>query len=94
MLQQINDREYLAEGSMKIDDINTALDLELESDDYDSIGGFIIEHLDHLPEAKESITLDNGITFEVESVEKNRIDKVHIYFPETVSSDVETEPAV
>ena len=38
--------------------------------------------------------LNNGITFEVESVEKNRIDKVHIYFPETVSSDVETEPAV
>ena len=94
MLQQINDREYLAEGSMKIDDINTALDLELESDDYDSIGGFIIEHLDHLPEAKESITLDDGITFEVESVEKNRIDKVHIYFPETVSSDTEMELVV
>lgn len=94
MLQQINNLEYLAEGSMKIDDINTALDLELESDDYDSIGGFIIEHLDHLPEEKESITLENGITLEVESVEKNRIDKVHIYFPESVSKDAKMKPVV
>ena len=41
-------REYLAKGSAKLDDLNEALDLHLETEDYDSIGGFVIEQLDHL----------------------------------------------
>ena len=39
-------REYLAKGSAKLDDLNEALDLHLETEDYDSIGGFVIEQLD------------------------------------------------
>ena len=33
---------------MNLDDLNDNLGTELESEDYDSLGGFIIEHLDRL----------------------------------------------
>lgn len=75
-------REYTAVGSAKLDDINDELGTELESEDYDSIGGFIIGQLDRLPEEHASVTLDNGIQLCVDKVEKNRIELVHIYLPE------------
>ena len=80
-LTRISDTEYIAEGSMKLDDLNDSLDLDLTSDDYDSVGGLVIGLLDHLPEAGEQVVQD-GITFVVESVEKNRIDKIHLYLPQ------------
>ena len=43
------EREYVVQGSAKLDDINEALHINLESEDYDSIGGYIIEQLDCLP---------------------------------------------
>ena len=64
--------EYLVEGSMKLDDLNDMLDLELESDDYDSIGGLVIGLLDHLPDEGEEVT-HKGVRLVVEKVEKNRI---------------------
>lgn len=70
--------EYLAEGTAKLEDINDALGLSLESEDYDSIAGHIIHLLDHLPIEGEQIT-ENNITFTVRAVDKNRIDKVHIF---------------
>ena len=53
LVQKISDREYIIEGSMHLDDVNDHLNTELDSEDYDSLGGFIIEHLDRLPVAAE-----------------------------------------
>lgn len=78
--------EYVVEGSMKLTDLNDRLDLELESEDYDSIGGLIIGQLDRLPEEGEEVTYD-GIRLVVESLDKNRIDKVHMYFPSREEAD-------
>ena len=88
-LQKISDLEYRVEGSMKLDDINDALELSLSSENYDSVGGLIIGELDHLPVASESITSQN-IRFVVESMDKNRIEWVKIYLPEP-EEDVEEE---
>ena len=86
LIKEISDHEYIIEGSMKLDDINDALhlpdkDLALVSEDYDSIGGYIIEQLDHLPELHEGITTESGIRLVVDKMDKNRIDKVHMYLP-------------
>lgn len=70
--------EYMVEGSMKLDDLNDRLGLQLESEDYDSIGGLIIGLLDRLPESGEEVACD-GIRLVVEQLDKNRIDKVHMY---------------
>ena len=80
-LQKIGDLEYRVEGSMKLDDINEALELTLSSEDYDSVGGLIIGELDHLPEAGESV-VTQGIRFVVEAMDKNRIEWVRMYLPE------------
>ena len=78
------EREYVVQGSAKLDDINEALHINLESEDYDSIGGYIIEQLDHLPELHEGITTASGIRLVVDKMDKNRIDKVHMYLPKNV----------
>ena len=82
LIQEISDREYVVEGSSKLDDLNDQIGLCLYSEDYDSIGGIVIELLDRLPQAGESVVTDSGIRLVVDEIDKNRIDKVHIYLPE------------
>ena len=76
-IQVISPTEYLVEGSTKISDVNEILDIELESEEFDSIGGYIIGYIKHIPEENELIEVD-GIKFNIESVDKNRIKKIRI----------------
>ena len=80
-LIQLSDGQYLVEGAMKLDDLNHKLNLELTSEDYDSVGGWVIDRLEHLPAQGEEVEWE-GVRLVVEQVEKNRIDKIHIYLPE------------
>lgn len=80
--KKINDYEFIIEGAMHLDDLNDHIELHLESEDYDSVGGFIIEHLDRLPAEKDEYLMENGVRMVVDSLDKNRIEKVHIYLPE------------
>lgn len=86
-IQEISDREYIVEGSINLDDLNDRLDLNLSSEEYDSLGGFIIEYLDRLPEKGDSITTEEGIRMVVETLDKNRIESVHLYLPEPASNN-------
>lgn len=86
-IRAITEREYIVEGSTNLDDLNDSLNLSLESEDYDSVGGFIIEQLDRLPEAGDEITTEEGIRMVVEKLDKNRVEKVHIYLPDSVASE-------
>lgn len=81
-IQEVAERTYLVEGSMKLDDINDELGTTLDSEDYDSIGGIIIECLDRLPEDEEEVTLENGIRLKVQGISQNRIEKVLMILPE------------
>lgn len=89
LIQEMEDGQYLVVGSMKLDDINDALNIELHSEDYDSIGGLIIEQLERLPQDKETILLPNGISLQADGVQDNRILKVLITLP-----DEDETPAV
>lgn len=88
LIQKVEENQYLIEGSMKLDDVNDALGLSLHSEDYDSLGGLIIELLDRLPEEHESVTTEDGIFLKVEKIDKNRIDTVRMTVPEK-SEEVE-----
>jgi len=79
---ETGERTYLVKGSMKLDDINDALGTELDSEDYDSIGGIIIESLDRLPENGEEVELENGIQLKVMAITQNRIMNVQMILPE------------
>jgi CBS domain containing-hemolysin-like protein len=81
-VQQLGEREYLVEGSCKLEDLNDMIGLGIESEDYDSIGGIVIDALQHLPSEGEEVTTEEGIRLIVEQVDKNRIEKVHIFLPD------------
>ena len=82
----IPDREYIAKGSARLDDLSDFLHVNMDSEDYDSIGGYIIEQLDRLPETGESVTTPDQIRLVVDKIKKNRIETVHIYLPESLHS--------
>ncbi len=81
LIQSLDDGEYLIEGSMKLDDINDALSTHLESEDYDSIGGMIIDKLERLPKRMDRVTLEDGTVLEATQVRRNRIEKVKLTLP-------------
>ncbi len=87
LIQKMQDRTYLVEGSMKLSDINDELGTDLQSEDYDSIGGLIIEHLDRVPEDGAQIVTDQGIRLQVQGVSQNRILKVIMELPEEKESE-------
>ena len=80
-ITRINDYEYIVLGSANLEDVSDELGLHLESDDYDTIGGYCLEKLDHLPEKNEIIITDDNILLRIEAVDKNRIEKVYIKLP-------------
>ena len=92
LIQETEDGSYLVEGGMKLDDINDALDTDMESEDYDSVGGLMIEKLERLPEDNEQILLEeSGITLQAVGVKDNRILKVLITLPSEPDADEEPE---
>jgi CBS domain containing-hemolysin-like protein len=76
-IQKIGEDEFIAEGTTRLDEINEVIGLSLESDDYDSIAGHIINLLEHLPKEGEAVE-ENGVLYTVKEMDKNRIDKVFI----------------
>lgn len=76
-IQKISDTEYILLGSTFLEDISEYLNLPLESEDYDSIAGHLINLFQHFPEIGEA-TEDEFATYTVLKVEGNRIDKVRM----------------
>ena len=81
LIQKRDERSYLLEGSLKLDDINDELGTTLSSEDYDSISGLIIECLDRLPKDHEEVTLEDGTKLKVQGISQNRIRKVLLTLP-------------
>ena len=81
-LRKYDDKTYLADGSMKLIDLNDALGCSFSSEDYDSIGGLIIEKLERIPQDGESVTLEDGTILQAKGIRRNRIMKVLLRFHE------------
>ncbi len=82
LIRQISEREYQIEGSVRLDDINDALGLALESEACDSIGGLVIELLDDLPEEQDAVAMEDGTQIRVLKMEENKIELVQLLLPE------------
>jgi len=68
---------YLLDGSVKLDEINEKLGTDLNMEDYESIGGFVMGQLEHLPKVREGVRTE-GVRLTVEKMDKARIDKVRL----------------
>lgn len=82
LLKAVSDTEYIVEAQMNLDDFNDILGTKLVSNEYDSIGGFIIEHLDRMAHTGDIVETPD-ISFLVDSTDKNRIEKVHVFLHKT-----------
>ncbi|WP_288480369.1 HlyC/CorC family transporter [uncultured Clostridium sp.] len=78
MIEVIKEDEYIVDGSSRLDDVSELIGVNMESEEFDSVGGLIIGALGRIPEHKEEVIIDR-IKFIVEEVDKNRIKKVRIY---------------
>lgn len=91
LIKQLSDNVYLIEGSEKLCDINDAIGTHLESEDYDSIAGVILQNLDRLPISGEEIITEEGYVLKVETLQKNRIKKVLLTIPNMQELDENLE---
>ena len=77
-IKVIKEDEYLVNGSVRIDDLNDLIGTKIESEEFDSIGGFVLGILGRFPEKNEEVVFEN-IKFIIEEIDKNRIEKIRIY---------------
>ena len=82
-ITKISDLEYLIDGSTNLDDINDRIGLSLSSEEYESIGGLIMEKLGRLPVEGEIINFDN-IVLTVKKMDHARIEKVYLKLKQPV----------
>lgn len=68
----LREDEYIVLGSVRIDRVNELLGTRIKSDDFDSIGGFVVGQMGRLPRKGETVVY-NGIRFIVQEIGKNRI---------------------
>ena len=78
----LGDHEYEVLGSQNLEDLCEELGLKFESEDYDSIVGYVVGLLDHFPKPGESITTEDGVKLIVEAMDKNRVEKIRLILPE------------
>lgn len=91
LIRKVEDRKYVVEGALSLDDFNEAVGTNLESEEYDSVGGIIIEHLDHLPQDGEEVVLEDGTILKVLGMDQKRIEEVEITLPEPVEEESQAE---
>ena len=81
IIDKINDSIYLVDGDVDLDDLNEATGINLESDNSETIGGFIIDILGEIPDEKDEgreVEYEN-FRFKIMSIGERRIERVKIY---------------
>lgn len=76
-VETIKENEYIIDGGYHIDDINEMFNLNLPIDEFDTVAGFMINAIGHIPEENETLEYEN-LTFKVEQMSKNRIEKIRL----------------
>jgi CBS domain containing-hemolysin-like protein len=76
-IETIRKNEYMVSGSYRLDELNDLIGTDIESEEFDSIGGYLIGILGTFPASGEVIETD-GIRFVVDEVDKNRIKKIRM----------------
>ena len=73
----VRENEYIVSGNLKIEEVKDLLEIDLESEDFDTIAGFVIGLIDRIPKLKEVVRYEN-LKFVIENLDKNRVDKIRI----------------
>ena len=91
LIKNIGENKYDVDASIKLDDLNDAIGTRLFSDNYDSVGGLVIELLDRLPDVGDAV-VQKETSIRVTSVNRNRVERVELYIdPDYTEEDEESE---
>ena len=74
--------EYDVLGTTNLDDLCEELSLDFRSEDYDTIGGYLIGLFDHFPDVGETYVTKDGVLLRVTEIDKKRVKKIRIRLPE------------
>lgn len=78
-IEKLDNKTYVANGLLSLDDLSDSLHMELEDGYTDTLGGFLINLLGSIPKDGETYNLTyENITFNIEEVKEKRITKVRI----------------
>ena len=89
-IEAVGEDEYLLDGGMLIDDVNEELGLKLETENYDTLSGYLIEKLGHIPEKDDRDTIEtDNLVFTVEEVRDNRITRARLKIEPAVETEEE-----
>lgn len=73
------DGSYIVKGMTPIDELEDILDIDFHEDEYDTLNGFLISKLDHIPSDDERTEVSDGcVKFKILSVENKIISLVHV----------------
>ncbi len=76
-IEVVKENEYIVDATTKIDDVNEMIGTHFESEDFDSIGGYVVGILGRFPLCGEEVEKE-GTRFIIEEVGKNRVEKLRI----------------
>jgi CBS domain containing-hemolysin-like protein len=91
LIRKLEDNHYSIDASVKLDDLNDAINTELESEHYDSLGGYVIELMDRLPDEGDEVC-DDTVRIKVLKMHKNRIERVELFLLQTQEQEEENQP--
>lgn len=79
-IRKIDNTTYIIDGLLSIDELNYKLDLDISSENFETISGLLIDTIGEIPTEKDDRTIEiDGLVFKIESVKKKRIDKIKLY---------------
>jgi len=76
-IQKIAPNEVIVDGSFSIDELNELFGMDVQKEDFDSVGGFIVNELGRMPSVGDTVSI-NGVSMKVLSVTGRRVKKVRV----------------
>ncbi len=89
-IRVMSEDHFDVDGSTRLDDLSDVIGVELESENYDTVGGLMIELLDKLPEEGDSVT-SGSVTLKCLAVVRNRIERVDVTVDRSIEHDKDAE---
>ncbi|MFW2490179.1 hemolysin family protein [Clostridium chromiireducens] len=79
-IKAIDKNTFIVPGMLSIDDFNEYFNVYIESENYDTMGGFIIETIGRIPKSTDEKDIEyNNLIFKIEEIRENRIEKIKLY---------------
>ena len=93
---EIADNTYVVQGAMSLNDFNEYFDVELQSDDVDTIAGYYLTEVGRIPTLKERLSCEvdsqkKHLILTNDKVKNGRVTKVKVEISEIVEEDEETK---